>query len=167
VVLFRIPGANHGSETYTVSHCSWRCAWSVAADPNTVSATAEHYQIFRVSGLSLLHLKPCLSSSLGPRTWLKRTLHCGVVSATFSYTVHRQQPSVARLTVLSRWNPRRVTSYPLTLTLRESVTGGAGPHEITLIGSASADGTHMSHTYFAPAGSCTTGDNGVWTATKN
>ena len=77
-------------------------------------------------------------------------------TATISGTLDGTQPL----------DPNAVTSYALTLTMQENLTGG-GTQMITLTGSASADGTHMSGTYTALAGLCTTGDTGVWTANKN
>ena len=64
------------------------------------------------------------------------------------------------------FTPTSLTSYGVTITLQESVGSNSGPQSAILKGSASADGTHMSGTYTVPAGSCTTGDNGVWTANK-
>ena len=70
------------------------------------------------------------------------------------------------LTATQPFDTSSMTSYSLTIVLQENVSGG-GTQEVDLTGSASADGTKMSGTYSAPAGACTTGDSGVWSASKN
>jgi len=70
------------------------------------------------------------------------------------------------LVAVQPFDDSSVNSYTLSLKLQENVAGG-GLQEVDLTGSASADGTKMSGTYTAPAGNCTIGDSGVWTAAKN
>lgn len=78
-------------------------------------------------------------------------------SATVSGTLVPTQP----------FDSASLTSYAVDLVLQENVTGDAAPQEVDLTGSASADGSQMSGTYTAPAGGCTDGDIGVWSAHKN
>ena len=70
------------------------------------------------------------------------------------------------LTPVSGFNAASVNSYSVDAMLQEDVSSGSAPQAIELIGSASADGTHMSGVYQASAGSCTTGDSGTWVANK-
>jgi hypothetical protein len=89
----------------------------------------------------------------------------GTVNLLFDYCAPKATLSGV-LTPTDPFDSFSVTSYSLSLVLQENVTEG-GSQEVDLDGSASADGTKMSGTYTAPAGSCTAGDTGVWTATKN
>ena len=59
-----------------------------------------------------------------------------------------------------------VNSYGVAAVLQEAVGPGSAPQAIQFLGSASADGTHMSGVYTADAGSCTAGDSGTWVANK-
>jgi hypothetical protein len=58
------------------------------------------------------------------------------------------------------------TGCNVTLTLQENVVGG-GSQVVNLTGTVNITGNGLSGTYTAPAGSCTTGDKGVWAASKN
>ena len=88
----------------------------------------------------------------------------GIVNLLFDYCA----PSATAggsLTPNPSFDSSSVTSYDVQITLQENVAGG-GTQQVNLTGSASADGTRMSGTYTVPAGSCTTGDTGTWTAEK-
>jgi len=89
----------------------------------------------------------------------------GTVSQLFVYCAGSATAS-AELVPNSAINPSSVVSYGVTMTLQEGVSSASGPQQINLVGTASADGQKMSGTYSAPAGSCTAGDMGVWTANK-
>lgn len=88
----------------------------------------------------------------------------GSVSTLFNYCAPSATIS-GTLTPTQPFDTTSVTSYTLTMVMQEQVSNG-GTQEVDLTGSASADGTRMSGTYTAPAGSCTAGDSGVWTASK-
>jgi hypothetical protein len=65
------------------------------------------------------------------------------------------------------FDPTSVNSYKVDIVLQEKVPSGSAPQAIELLGSASADGKHMSGVYSAESGACTTGDSGTWVANKN
>lgn len=90
----------------------------------------------------------------------------GTVNLLFDYCAPTATISGV-LTPTDPFDSSSLTSYsPVNLTLQENVTGGDAPQQVNLTGSASADGSQMSGTYTAPAGGCTAGDTGVWTAAK-
>ena len=90
----------------------------------------------------------------------------GTLQGLFSYCA----PSATlggTLDPIQPFDSTSVNSYNVNVVLQEAVGENSAPQAIQLVGSASADGTHMSGTYTATAGSCTTGDTGTWTANKN
>lgn len=88
----------------------------------------------------------------------------GSVSTLFNYCAPSANIS-GTLTATQPFDTTSTTSYTLTMVMQEQVADG-GVQEVDLEGSASADGTRMSGTYTASGGSCTTGDSGVWSASK-
>lgn len=87
----------------------------------------------------------------------------GTVNLLFDYCAPTSTLG-GSLTPTDPFDSNSVTAYSVSATVQENVVGGQ--QAINLLGSASADGNSMSGTYTASAGTCTTGDSGVWSASK-
>jgi len=90
----------------------------------------------------------------------------GTVSNLFTYCAASATLGGALTPYNTTFDATSVYSYSVDIVLQENVPTGSSAQAIELLGTASADGTHMSGTYKAYPGSCTTGEDGTWQANK-